>query len=328
MEQSKGLSMFELEQQTVHVEILGQLGPVARGNMGKDVTDERAQEVAQAIPDFLTTVSEDEPETCMDDRKCAQLLSGEAPRPRKKMAGGNLQTFFAAQRLVGGFHLKTINNELPDATVQEKKQQYQDAVLMRALRKRDGAHTTDTAEGDSSGCGAGDKEPQSISLIAESAQMDGDPVATFTAAFMRIPFDVKLHSEVIVPQSKGYLEELKRDGWVGRDLLNIVENPKPYDKVEEDLGKDAVEVLIDEHDPELFVVTQQDETLNRDEFIDKFGAKVLWIDESAIWKGAHEQASDESEALKLYQSAMTFQIATGLTLGSPILRAAIIKRTA
>lgn len=313
--------MPELEtEHEVVVDLFGNLGSTGKGPLGNEISDERVQQLIETVTEHMVQPDVDEPDTCMDDRGCGHLLNGENTRPRYKMAGGNLQTFYSAQRLIGNGHqLRTIKHEHSDLTVQEEKQEYQDAVIYRALGKRTGGHIAEHASGNDSGCAAADKEPEILQTIIEYGHLDDDPISDALTFFMRVDFDEKRHTDITVPQAEAYLSDLKRDSWVGRDLVNIIENPKPYDKVETNIGQEDIEVLVGEHNVDLAVINQTKKTIDRD-----FVKKVLWIDENRIWEESHEHGVDKAEAQALYQAAMTFNVASLFTLGSKDLRLAKI----
>jgi hypothetical protein len=318
-----GFTMPEIDQQAhVRVTVFGELGDVAMGTLGKGITDEREQEIAQTIPLHMVDVPEAEPAVCMDPRTALKLLNGEAAKPRKKMAGGDLHTFYIAQRLTNAHYYQTIVAEHPTATVQEKVRHYQDDVMFRALHVRTAAHTSEHAEGDASGCAAADLEEKVIENIVEKGQSETDPIIATTARFMRVPFDQDFHTHVTLPEAAAHLAELKRDGWKGRDLLDVVATPKPFDRVEEEIGQADIEVLGGTHDEdEMLFINYSEQGFDRD----NFPGRVFVIDEAEIWRDAHTHSATSDEALRLYQNAMLFNMAAALTLGGSKLRTGIIE---
>ena len=307
----------EIEKENnVTITLLGELGSAAKGSLGQELTDEEARLFTEDSLRLLVMPTETDPDTCMDDRICLHLLNGQPTAPRYKMAGGNLLTFYTAQRLANGARLRNLRATSPGATVQEEMREYQNTVIVQTLGQRTGAHTAELSTENESGCGAADNSPAIIQAIIDSASLDDDPIALKTASFMRIPFSEDLHRKVILEQAKSYASDLKHDGWMGTDLIFMVENPSatfpaPSGKTESFLGQAAIEVSRGDHDVEMAIVNQTNRTLDRDAI-----GRILWIDEDRIWREAQQHGVDEAEAKSLYQAAMTFNTAALFTLGS------------
>lgn len=305
--------------------LIGELGPAGRGTLGKETSDERAHELLRLIPEFMVTPDLTKPWTCMDGRSALQLLSGKPTQPRRKTAGGDLYSMYTAQELVDGYLLSTIKQQYPGASPKEFMQLYQDSVFYRAMYKTTGGHISDHAPAHGPGCGCGmcDGGAKPFELIVSDASGGKDYIAKWTAGSMHTPFSDDAHRQLIVPRAQNLATRLQTSGWRGTDMVDIVTHPKPYDEVQE--AKDGIEVLGGEHGEELFLINCTDLVLDRDAFVAATGAQAFMVDEGSIWKFAHEHAKDKAEATRLYQALMTVNIAGGLALAQPRLKAAVLK---
>ena len=115
------------------ITLLGELGSAAKGSLGYKLSYEETQQIIEDNLRLMVTPAETQPDTCMDDRICRHLLNGEPTSPRYKMAGGNLLTFYTAQRLANGQRLKSLRAKSPNATVQGEMKEYQNTAIITTL---------------------------------------------------------------------------------------------------------------------------------------------------------------------------------------------------
>jgi hypothetical protein len=305
--------------------LVGELGLAGRGTLGEALSDEAAHELLRRIPEFMVVPDLKQPWTCMDGRTALRLLSGKPSQPRRKTAGGDLYSMYAAQELIDGYLLSTIKHQFPDASPKELMQAYQDSVFYRALHQKTGGHVSDHAPAHGSGCGCGmcDGGAAPFELIASDGSADKDYIARWTAAGMRTPFNDELHRQLVVPRAQNLAGRLRVSNWQGKDMVDIVTNPKPYDRVEE--NRAGIEVLGGQHGEGLFVINRTTLILDRDAFVDATGAQIFVVDEGSIVDFAREHAKDKTEAARLYQSLMTVNVAGGLTLVQPELKVALLE---
>lgn len=324
-----GFMMPEIETKKPEIILLGEIGQAATGTLGEAISDERQHELVEALPRSLENVDKDEPKTCIDGSGCLQLLSGEPTNPRYRQAAGDLMTMSIGQMLIDGFHLRAIQARHPDASFQDILRAMQDEVFIAAMGRRTGAHVAaaDHIKNPHTdcGCGAADKLKLITHKIAESAALEDDAVSRLTGAVMQSDFSVDVHKSKIVPSNSKLVSMLNTSNWQGKDLTDIVKSPTRDNRVDNQMGMQDIEVLDGLHGEQLAVFNFTDQTISRQLLEQLVNGRVFEVHVKSIKDDAQSFSSSDSEASELFQSMMTFQIASALTLVQPKLRAVILR---
>jgi hypothetical protein len=325
----------EIEARTIEIQMVGQLGDIARGSMGMEVTWDEATATLHRTVEHLVPVAPFGPKTCMDDGEAAGALNGVPTPPRAKMAGGSAMADWMGDELTR-FHrarrgeLQSHENQAVsplDRLRLTRRQRILDGTVEHA-----GAHVRppEFAEG-RSGCGMADRLlPVQHTIVDEASRPEGDRLAEMTTALMRVPFSHEVHAGVVT-DARRLASELEAHNWSGLDFVEGVRNPEPgAERLNgPSMYDDDIEVTVGEHAPDLCVVNYTSGTIDRDTFVEKTGRKVLWIDEAAVWEEAQLEATNPAnmeEVCARYQAIMTANVAAGVTLGGPQLHVGTVGR--
>lgn len=305
-------------------QIIGTLGELAQGTLGREISDEAATQTLREAAAMRVPVDPGVPATCMDGRPVTGMLPYDETRDtallnrvhvRTKMAGGTAVSGFMGDDFTRTYRGVRHTVEVdPDTDVIDARF----TPWARDNKNHLGAHVSDHAHAPGCGCGMCDGAPKVAELILqdEYAENSAGLLVPTVTALMRGPFRDEVHAAALHDihefwvQTAGSATVPAR--WAGKRVLEAVRSVSDPAVFEAN-----VEVTTGAHEEELAVINYEGRTLHRDAFVGTFGKQAFWVDEPAILREAFRQATDpddRNEVHARYQVMMTANVAGAATL--------------
>jgi hypothetical protein len=261
---------------------LGDISTVETGDFG--IHEKTAKESFVAVDDEAYV-------RCIDGR-CAECL---AEKLGPQGAGGSVIHALAmsvaeARQLIPG---KTLAGE-----VNELKSRYE----QYGFPFKPGNHVSDHAHDEFIGCGAVDKMPKILEILANPDALD--EIIRLTKGIMGNDF----FDKDVFDKSGIRLGAINQESFIPEDEFRK--------KTSEVIGEDSNEKLQGEHHEVLLIVNKcKNETFDRDGFIEKSGAQAFNYDYWYTMELAKELFPDDSGAQKIFiMTNVMYNVATAMAL--------------
>lgn len=291
-----------MNETSIGIEVSGKVG-FGRGHLhAPEQTSSQLEGLSTELNDAIVSVDSHAAGQCIDGRRCACTMAGDVTETEVgyKMAGGPLQTAFAAIELVPEYYAK----DIVDAPIETRIAAV--AELLDTAGVRFGGHTTESSVADiatkslvdpaKTGCGAAERYAFAVAEIAS-----GDENILGVAQGLAANYDAVVDTYVAA----------NTEGYSASQMFTA--------ETALDNGANC-EVLTGTHE-ELAVVfnTVHGTTLDRDVFVAETGKQVFWIDLWAIDELATKLTLGRPDATemkpRLLGAMIAFQVATYNELG-------------